>query len=336
MFGITSVAVAGANGHTGRFVMEALEAAGVAAMPLTRSAVYLARNGAQRTARSLEIDRPEALDAVLSGADALINCAGPFFDTAEPLARAALRAGIPYLDVSAEQHTTRRLFEELSGPAEKTGAIVAPAMAFYGGLADLLASAVIGAGEPVDDIRIAVGLDSWQPTRGTVETGRRNTYERLMVRSGGLTPVGSPPPSRDWRFPPPIGLQPVVGVALSEMILLTRHTAARSITSFMNLKPLEDLRSPDAQPPEPVDGKGRSAQQFVLEVEADAGGETRRASAAGQDIYAVSAAMVVQACLDIGLLRGKVAGVRAPGELFDARRFLQRLAPEIRVSFDRR
>jgi short subunit dehydrogenase-like uncharacterized protein len=33
----------------------------------------------------------------------VVNCAGPFLDTALPVVEAALRAKIPYLDVAAEQ-----------------------------------------------------------------------------------------------------------------------------------------------------------------------------------------------------------------------------------------
>ena len=41
--------------------------------------------------------------ALLSGVDLVINCAGPFADTALPLAAAAGQGGIHYLDLSAEQ-----------------------------------------------------------------------------------------------------------------------------------------------------------------------------------------------------------------------------------------
>jgi hypothetical protein len=48
-----------------------------------------------------------------------------------------LRARIPYLDVAAEQMTVLRLFENYDAKA-KAKVTAVPAMAFFGGLADLL------------------------------------------------------------------------------------------------------------------------------------------------------------------------------------------------------
>src|SRR3546814_10702002 len=57
--------------------------------------------GAER--RVAPVADPASLDRALAGAGAVINCAGPFLGTATPLIEAALRAGVHYLDVTAEQ-----------------------------------------------------------------------------------------------------------------------------------------------------------------------------------------------------------------------------------------
>ncbi len=72
----------------------------------------------------------------MAGAAAVINCAGPFLDTATPVIEAALRAGIHYLDVAAEQAAARAAFEQFSDSARSAGVTILPAMGFYGGLAD--------------------------------------------------------------------------------------------------------------------------------------------------------------------------------------------------------
>jgi hypothetical protein len=56
-------------------------------------------------------------------------------------------------------------------------------------------------------------------------------------------------------------------------------------------------------------------------------GEERRAMAPGRDIYAVSALLLARAVDRV--LTGRTAGTRAiaPGSLFDAREFLETLAP---------
>lgn len=323
------IVVLGAGGHTGRFVVDALRRKGADAIAATRSGRFTPIAGEEEACRVLDFSRPDALDDVLRGADAVINCAGPFFDTALPAAEAALRAGIPYLDVSAEQETTRRLFDTLGDRARAAGVTIIPAMAFFGGFADLLVSTLVADGEEVATIEIAVGLDSWQPTAGTRLTGEKNVYPRMIVREGALAPIPDPAPGGEWHFPAPLGVQPVTCVALSEIILISRHINAGSVTSFMNLKPLGDLHERATPPPRPADARGRSAQQFIVEVRATIQGEVRRAAASGRDIYAVSAPLVVNACLDLLTHEISAPGVRAPGEVFDAAAFLSGLVPEI-------
>ena len=326
------VAVLGASGHTGRFVVEALRQKGATAIPATRSGRFVPLGGGEEACHVVDFSQAESLDRALAGADAVINCAGPFFDTAGPAAEAALRARIPYLDVAAEQRTVLDLFERFDAPARAAGVTILPAMAFYGGLADLLVSALVPGRARVDAIDIAVGLDSWHPTRGTRLTGERNTFKRLIIRDGELIPIPEPAPSGQWPFPAPFGEQPVTCVALSEIILLSRHVDAAAITSFMNLKPLADLHDARTPPPEASDAQGRSAQQFVLDVRLTADGNEWRANASGRDIYAVTAPLIVEACFE--LVTGAVApGVRAPGEIFEPRSFLARLAPLIVIDF---
>ncbi len=324
-----NIAVLGASGHTGRFVVDTLRREGAVAIAATRSGRFAPIAGEEEPCHILDFTLPETLDEVLRGADAVINCAGPFFDTAMPAAEAALRAAIPYLDVSAEQATTRRLFDMLDEPGRAAGVTMLPAMAFFGALADLLASTLVDEGEHAETIDIAVGLDSWHPTAGTRLTGDKNIYPRMIVRDGALVPVPDPAPGGEWDFPPPLGVQPVTCVALSEIILISRHISAGSVTSFMNLKPLDDLHEVTTPPPRPVDARGRSAQHFIMDVRATIAGQVRRARASGTDVYAASAPLIVRACLDLLMREAPPSGVRAPGEVFDAQSFLSRLTPDI-------
>jgi hypothetical protein len=96
----------------------------------------------------------------------------------------------------------------------------------------------------------------------------------------------------------------------------------------MNLVPLADLSDPDTLPPTPADESGRSAQVFLLDVIARRGSEARRARARGRDIYAITAPLVVEAAERVLQGRFKAPGAAAPGELFDARAFLEALSPK--------
>lgn len=326
-----TIAVFGAYGHTGRFVVSELRHRGCTPVLCGRDPEKLAILGASHPelrVRVASIDDPDALDRALAGAAAVINCAGPFLDTASPLIEAALRARIHYLDLAAEQGAVIATFERFPEAAHDAGIAVIPAMAFYGGLGDLLATAAMGDWTGADEIRIAIALDSWLPTRGTRLTGARNTAKRLVVSGGSLQAIADPPPTRRWDFPAPFGTQEVVGLPLSEIITLSRHLQSPEIHAYMNLAPLQDLRDPDTPPPTPADASGRSSQKFLVDVVVRKSGEQRRAVAHGRDIYAVTAPLVVEAAVRVVAGLGKTTGVATAGEIFDARDFLGSLKRE--------
>lgn len=322
------IAVYGAAGHTGRFVVAELLRRGFVPIAVGRDAARLADLAqGQLETRVASLEDPVSLDRALAGADAIINCAGPFLDTAEALVEAALRARIPYLDVTAEQASALALFERFAAPARKAGVVIMPAMSFYGGLADLLATTAMGDWTSADEIRVGIALDSWRPTLGTRLTGQRNTAPRLIVADGGLAPLPLPARETSWRFQDPFGIQEVVELPFSEIILISRHLRASQVHTHLNLAPLRDLRDSATPPPTPMDDAGRSAQTFLVEAIVRKGDAERRAVASGRDIYAVTAPLVVEAVQRILDGAGE-PGVRAPGEAFDAPAFLNALAPE--------
>ena len=99
------IAVYGAYGHTGRFVLAELRHRGFVPVACGRDAARLHELAATTgiEIRVAAADDPAALDAAFAGTAAVLHCAGPFLDTATPVLDAALRARIHYLDVAAEQ-----------------------------------------------------------------------------------------------------------------------------------------------------------------------------------------------------------------------------------------
>jgi hypothetical protein len=267
----------------------------------------------------------------LRGAVAVINCAGPFLDTAASVIEAALRAGIHYLDTCAEQRAVLEILQGFAEPAKAAGVTVVPALAFFGAMADLLATAALDDWPDADEIEILVALDSWHPTAGTRLTGARNHYRRVVVAGGGLAPLADPPPARQWTFAAPFGTQQMVALPLSEIIALHSHVRASEVHSYMNLAPLADLRDPDTPAPAASDARGRSAQLFAVEVLVRRNGLVRRAMALGRDIYAITAPLLVEGLRRIDAGEAK-SGVLAPGAAFPAREFLESL-PELQLTF---
>lgn len=211
----------------------------------------------------------------------MLHCAGPFLDTGKPILAAALRARIHYLDFAAEQRAVADTLAR-DDEARAAGVAVVPAMAFYGGLADLLATAALEGAEDTNAVDIAVALDSWHPTRGTRITGERNHYPRTCIEHGQTRTLPQPAPARAIDFPPPFGRQKSVLLTLSEAVLIPHHIACCNLHSWMNLTPLRDLHAPTTPAPIAADASGRSAQRFVVDVRVRRGERCARATASGR------------------------------------------------------
>lgn len=314
------VLVYGATGHTGRFVVDELVRRGLTPVLAGRSAERLADVAPRHAAlesRVVGLDDPGRLRQAIAGVAAVINCAGPFLDTALPLARAAVESGAHYLDVTAEQPVVQALYRELDAQARDTDVSVVPAMAFYGGLADLLVTAVLG-GSSADEVEVAIGLDRWWPTAGTRITGARNTATRLVIREGSLVPLPSPAPTGAWSYPEPLGEQSVVELPFSEVITINNHLDVGTLRSYLNSAPLAELRDEATPEPAASDESGRSAQRFAVDVRVRQGADVKRITATGRDIYAVTAPIVVEGAVRLLDGRRRRSGAGAPGEIFEA------------------
>jgi short subunit dehydrogenase-like uncharacterized protein len=319
------IAVYGAAGHTGQFVVREARRRGLPVVAVARRAAALdATMPPELTRRVAAIDDLDGLARAFTDCAVVINCAGPFLDTAAPVAQAALRAGCHYIDVSAEQASAQTLFADFEAPARAAHRVVMPAAGFYGGLADLLASALVSAGE-IDDITVAVALDHWWPTAGTRKTGERNQVPRVVVTNGRLAALSPAAQVPDWTFAPPLGRQPMVELPFSEIITLAHHLKAGTVRSLFNRKALDDIRDATTPPPDAVDNQGRSAQRFELVVRLAQNGTTRTASVRGQDIYAVTAPIVVEAAVCLMLPAAKRSGALSLGEAFDPVELLRAL-----------
>ncbi len=324
-----TVAVFGAAGHTGRFVVAELLRRGIVPIAVVRNPAKpaaFAERGVE--VRGASIENPTSLDRAFEGAAAVINCAGPFLDTADAVASAALRAGIHYLDVTAEQPSAQAVYETFDKPARDAGVLIVPAMGFYGGFADLLVTAAMGDWDSADEIRIGIALDSWHPTQGTRITGEKNTARRMIVADGQLAPVPQPAAELDWDFPEPFARQAVVELPFSEIVVIARHTRSSELRTYLNRAALRDVRDATTPPPEPADEAGRSAQVFLVEALVRNGGHVRRVAAQGRDIYAFSAPLICEAVQRILDGRARGSGAQAPAAIFDARDFLDALAPQ--------
>jgi saccharopine dehydrogenase-like NADP-dependent oxidoreductase len=341
---MTAVVVYGATGHTGRFVVAELLERGFDPVISGRSAVQVQMQAldADRklTARAASVDDPRSLDRALAGAAAVINCAGPFALTAGPVVEAALRAGIPYVDVAAEIEANVSMFANYGQAARQAGIAVVPAMAFYGGLADLMVTAAMAEWTAADEVQVAYGLSSWHPTPGSRVAGQvsqqRREGRRVRFTNGALEYHTDRVVKQDWHFPEPLGRRTVVAdFSMADVVTVPSHLDVPEIRMYMNLEAARDLANAETPAPQPVDARGRSDQTFMVDVRVRAGSVERRATARGQDIYAVTAPLAVEAVERILDGRSRIATVASAGAMFDAADFLQALKPHVEIELPR-
>ncbi|PBC67437.1 saccharopine dehydrogenase-like protein [Streptomyces sp. TLI_235] len=333
-----TVAVFGAYGHTGRFVVAELLERGFVPVLSGRDAGRLTEmaGGDGPEVRPATVDAPASLDRALAGAAAVVNCAGPFAGTAAPVIEAALRAGIPYVDVAAEIEANADTFTGFADRARAAGVPVVPAMAFFGGLGDLLATAALGDRTAADEVHIAYGLSGWHPTAGTRNAGdvsrERRDGRRVRYANGRLEYHRDDLPELEWTFPEPFGPRAVLGeFTMADAVTVPSHLAVPEVRGYMTVEAVRELSAADTPAPAAADELGRSEQTFVVDVLVRSGGTERRAVARGRDIYAVSAPLAVEAVDRLLTGRGAAAGVVSAGAAFDAADFLRSLAPHVVV-----
>ncbi|MEV4369431.1 saccharopine dehydrogenase NADP-binding domain-containing protein [Nonomuraea sp. NPDC049637] len=335
----SAVAVYGAYGHTGRFVVAELLRRGLVPVLAGRDGdalKALAEAHPELAVRQASVDDPAALDRALDGVAAVINCAGPFAATAAPVIEAALRAGVPYVDVAAEIEANVDTFELFAERAREAGAVIVPAMAFFGGLGDLLVTAAMGDWTGADQAHVAYGLDSWHPTAGTRAAGRvsreRRDGRRVRHAGGRLEYRDDRAPAEQWAFPEPTGTRDVIAeFSMADIVTVPSHLDIPEVRNYMTVEAATDVVHPDTPAPVAADEHGRSAQPFVVDVVVRSGAAERRAVARGRDIYAVSAPLAVEAVERVLTGRTRAAGVASAGRIFDAPDFLRALSPHIVV-----
>jgi short subunit dehydrogenase-like uncharacterized protein len=332
-----TVAVFGAYGHTGRFVVAELRDRGFVPLLLGRDAGKLqASAGSEFEHRVASLGDPASLDHALQGAAAVINCAGPFASTAGPVIEAALRAGIPYVDVAAEIEANLDTFRHFTDRARTAGVAVVPAMAFYGGLGDLLVTTAMGDWAAADEAHVAYGLSSWHPTTGTLAAGvvshQRREGRRIRYTGGRLEYYEneSDLPALEWDFPAPTGRRTVLrGFSMADIVTVPSHLSIPEVWSYMTVAAAQDLAAANTAALTAADERGRSAQMFTVDALVRSGENQRRVAATGQDIYAISAPLAVEAVHRILSGHTRTTGVASAGEIFDAPDFLHALSAHL-------
>jgi short subunit dehydrogenase-like uncharacterized protein len=177
--------VYGALGFTGRLIVEQALARGLrpilAGRDRERLEAFARPNQLEWRAGSLE--DVGALRRMLRGVKVLLNAAGPFRMTAEPLVRACLESRVHYLDIGGE-YATVELLAGLHRAAVERGCMILPSVGFDVVASDCMAARVAQRLPDARSLWIGVtGLNAI--SRGSAETVLDQDGRGVAVRRYG-------------------------------------------------------------------------------------------------------------------------------------------------------
>jgi short subunit dehydrogenase-like uncharacterized protein len=180
--------VYGANGYTGNLISQQAKQVGLSLVLAGRTESSLRQKAAALDApyRVFELDDPSLIDSRLNGIKVLLNCAGPFMRTAEPLIDACIRNGVHYLDTSAEL-ISYEIAERKDRQSKAANVILLPGCGGSGALLGCLAKRaldIIGDPQLVDCMDLALHV-SGPMSRGSAGTAKEVLAAGLLRRHGG-------------------------------------------------------------------------------------------------------------------------------------------------------
>lgn len=177
------IVVFGATGYTGELIARRLAAAGARPVLAGRSESRLSalaeRLGGLEWSRADAMRQNTVFDLVGPG-DVLISTVGPFTKWGLPAARAAVAAGCTYIDTTGEPEFIKRLFEELDGPARRSGARLVPSMSYEFAAGSLAAALAL---EPAGDeaVRVDVGYYALGGGPNSLSSGTRESLVGIVL-----------------------------------------------------------------------------------------------------------------------------------------------------------
>ncbi|MFB6138940.1 MAG: trans-acting enoyl reductase family protein [Halosimplex sp.] len=194
--------VYGSYGYTGTLVAERAVRDGLDPVLAGRDAERVETQALERGTdhRVFSLEHPAVVERMVADVDAVLNCAGPFDETADPLIDACLRAGTDYLDLAGNVDVLEATAAR-DAEATEAGVALVPAVGFDVVPTDCLAAILHGKLPAAGRLTIAIdGLGTFSP--GTLKSVLR-ALERpgAVRRDGRLVTVPLAYKRREFAFP---------------------------------------------------------------------------------------------------------------------------------------
>lgn len=224
----------GANGYTGGLLAERAVAAGERPVLAGRNAKAVGAVARRLDLPFVVVDLADSagLDAALADVDIVAHCAGPFSATALPMARACLRTGTHYTDVTGEVDVFEALYG-LHDAAVAAGVALVPGVGFDVVPTEYLAVRLARELPTATHLDIAL-VSRGGFSRGTLRTALEGAQAGGRVRADGdLVSVATAHRSRRVRL---TGEEVTVhSIPLGDISSAYRSTGIANITDFTRI-----------------------------------------------------------------------------------------------------
>ncbi|KAH7029897.1 uncharacterized protein B0I36DRAFT_350693 [Microdochium trichocladiopsis] len=271
---MSTLMIYGAAGYTGGMVAEHAASAGLnlvlAGREKDRVKLEALADRMGAVVKLFPLDEPGAIVANLAGISVLLNAAGPFANTAEPLMSAAIRAGVHYLDFSAELDTYHGALA-LDAQARAAGVMLLPGS---GGSVAMLGSLAGHAVARVKNARkIAIALDfAGTMSRGSAISASQNIAPETFRLVGGELVTRDANELRNFDFG--TGPQSSFPVTLPDLLTIHQATGVPDIETFVHVAtgtfPTSDIQDL----PDGPSFEEREASRYHASVEVTGGDGT--------------------------------------------------------------
>lgn len=351
------ILVLGATGYTGRLIVAHLYKKG---QPFAMAGRSMSRLKDLQISLNLPQDtllfeadptRPETLGALFRPEIGLIiNCVGPYTALGEPVVRAALEAGVHYLDLSGEQAYLAHIIEKYDGLARQKGCAIIPACGLEYTMTNWAAALAAQDLEPLEKLWTATATRGIKSSQGTkLSLFQALAKPGLSWKNGRVAVKSAASTIRRIDFPPPFGPGWTIWAPFGELVTIPRHIKVQNMASFLRLNrflalslwlfsALLSLISRLVGPVIARLAKGpapgyRENSRWVVMAQAEGNQGQRQVIIQGQNVYELTA--VITAWCAARLLRPdfKLSGTLGPAQAFDPQEALTYLS-EYGVSWE--
>ncbi|MGD8465553.1 MAG: saccharopine dehydrogenase NADP-binding domain-containing protein [Anaerolineae bacterium] len=340
----------GATGYTGQRVAWALaqrdqpfRLAGRSPNKLERLAASLPQPPVWLVA---DATQPNTLSPLFEDTTVLVNCAGPFTDLGEPVLAQAALSGVHYLDTTNELGYVYRM-QGYDPLAQRSRCALVPSCGFEVALADCAAAVLAkllaaSEGQALDQIDVFYDIHG----RGSSLGSRRSAVRALATswlgyRQGQWQPTT--PCREGGRVQLPHGPRPILSFPSSEIVTVPHHLAVHQVKTWTTVSwhalswaplvlpvfawlvrgPVGRLVEVAVTRISPPPQRGlRSADPFVIRIEAHRADEQQALILTGKGVYDLTAEIVAYAANQMAQPSYGKAGVLPPARALDPQALL--------------